>query len=219
MISRTEGFLKVISLENFQSRFDDKYKADTPMPTFLTVLLTVGTLISCSCSSVEMKRMTYSPYQVEAKIYQLKKPKPVTSVIIVMPPTGGPTYLEHSYSKSLANKGFKVISVQNWEGLDKAAISLGQIKQIDVAVIIAAGAPVSEVIATSNESSLASYRKKRFKKYGFKETEEYEKALKQTKILNPIDFKDVYTNKKVMFVKAKKDKTVNSENQEKLIKL
>ena len=218
-------------------------------------------LVFVGCSSVEIKEKVYQPNQIEVEIYTDKPASEMTDMVIVLPPTGGATYLENYYAKALAKRGFYVVKVLGWERpnnydldlnihrklLTKAhnvvetivkeensfqsysllgtslggihsSISLGQIDKIKTAVIITAGAPVSEVIANSTESGLSKIREKRFADLNLKNMEEYEEALRHTGIPNALDYEESLKKKNVFLVMALKDKSVPIKNQEMLLK-
>jgi surfactin synthase thioesterase subunit len=179
-------------------------------------------------------------------------------MVVVLPPTGGSTYLEHSYSKKLAKRGFYVVRVMGWDKPDEtsldlnihrklltraqevvsiivndqdfksysllgtslgalhASISIGQSDKVQTAVLITAGAPLSEVIANSTESGLTRTRNKRFEKFGYKSMTDYEEALKETNIPNALDDKEILRQKEILMVIALKDKTVPTKNQKDL---
>lgn len=227
-----------------------------------SVLLILSSISLLACASVESRSLTYDDNKVNVEVYKSTKKteKKKNATIIITPPTGGSTPLEHSYSIRLAQKGFKVVRMLKWEGqgeksldlsihkklLEKAqlaiktvmknnpsekygilgtsvggmhaTLALARNPEIKTGVIIAAGAPFSEVIAFSNQSALKEYREKRIKKYNFTSIEKYEEALRQTNIPKIEDYKADFRNKNILFVLATEDQTVPTKQQKKLLK-
>jgi fermentation-respiration switch protein FrsA (DUF1100 family) len=235
----------------------------SPIKSKTLLLISVLSVGITACASVKKSETTYDSGRVKVKIYQpssrntnLKK-----STIIITPPTGGSTFLEHNYSVNLASRGFKVIRVLKWQGQDEynldlrvhkrlfekaqaaiktvivenpsesfgilgtsvgglhAAIALGRNPEIKVGVIIVAGAPLSEVIAFSDQSVMKDYREKRMKIHNLSTTEQYAKALEQTDLPKYPDYYEAYKNKQILFVLASEDEIVPTEQQEKLIRI
>lgn len=81
-----------------------------------TLKIIIGLLslssILMACSRVKVTKKYYPQEEVEAKIYQSSIQ--ASSLIIIMPPTGGSTYIDHDYAKKLAKRGFYVIRVMDW---------------------------------------------------------------------------------------------------------
>lgn len=121
-------------------------------------------------------------------------------------------------------------TVIDWTNCETAGIvgaSLGGIyasyatsmdARINKTVIIAAGGPISDVVANGDENIINQLRRSRFKVMGFKNNYEYQQALEVAlewdlvKLANPL-FKD-----RMAFIIADIDKTVLSKYQHKLYK-
>ena len=75
------------------------------------------------------------------------------------------------------------------------------------------------MIAESTQKELAAYRKKRKKKFGFKDTREYTEALSQVinPELEPMTYQESLLKKPMGFVLAQDDDTVSTELQQKVV--
>ncbi len=197
-----------------------------------------------------------SPHQVEVSHYE---PEPKTlKAVIILPPTGGITFLERQYARALCNQGFNALIIENWDGLNEenlelslhqrlltrgqnaietlitqsayssigilgtsvgaihAATAFGRSEKLKSAFLIAGGGPIHQVIAESGESNLKKVRKARFKKFGFKDLNEYSKALSEHigPELESIHYKDFIQEKRLQMVVAESDETVQTKFQE-----
>lgn len=95
-----------------------------------------------------------------------------------------------------------------------AAIAIGQFERIRSAFVITAGAPITGIIAHSDQEAMKKAWTKRQEMYGFKTKEEYITALKEAIKLAPRSMKE--SNKRLGMVIATKDKTVPTRYQEEL---
>ncbi len=93
--------------------------------------------------------------------------------------------------------------------------AMGSRDQIAAGFFVAGGVPLSQVIAESTQKELADYRKKRMKKYGFKDADEYATALSQLihPELEPLTYQDSLLKKPMGFILAQDDDTVSTHLQ------
>ena len=64
----------------------------------------------------------FNPGHVEVEIRTPKKN--MRGAILILPPTGGRTFLEGQYAKSLCKLGFKTLVMENWAGMNEKAFEL-----------------------------------------------------------------------------------------------
>lgn len=93
-----------------------------------------------------------------------------------------------------------------------ASIAVSRYPEITKAFIITGGAHIPSIIANSNQKVMNNAWIERQKKYGFKNKDEYIKALEDVIKLEPLTIK----GKKLGLVIATEDETVPTINQEKL---
>jgi hypothetical protein len=101
-----------------------------------------------------------------------------------------------------------------------SATALGRHDELKAGFLIAGGGPIHEVIATSDESTLKEYRKKRKEKFGFESIEEYSQALDANidDDLDALNFQKAISQKRLALVVANKDETVKTEHQKNWVK-
>jgi len=75
--------------------------------------LVFQSLFFSACSKVIITEKLQKDPEVQLEIYSLEKNN--GKMVIVMPPTGGSTYIDHYYSKKIAEKGFYVLRVMDWK--------------------------------------------------------------------------------------------------------
>lgn len=63
-------------------------------------------------------------FQVLYESYAAKPPNHKQRTILILPPTGGVTYLERSYARSLSQQGVAVKVLQKWTGMDQTSLDL-----------------------------------------------------------------------------------------------
>lgn len=97
-----------------------------------------------------------------------------------------------------------------------AAIIASEFDRPDRVLVIAGGAPISEIIAHSDEKTLTRVRNERYKKYGFQNRDEYAKALSEQFYLDPLKLSDGYQSKKIGLVIMTEDSTVPTVYQKRL---
>lgn len=97
-----------------------------------------------------------------------------------------------------------------------AAVSASFQPRISALFIIVAGAPITEVITTSDEKEMQDLFAARQKKYGFKDRNENRRALEKVFTMEPMGLGDGYKNKVIGMSVATADSTVPTLNQEKL---
>lgn len=178
--------------------------------------------------------------------------------VIIMPPTGGSTFLESRYAALFCNAGFAVYVVREWTGMSETSIELavhsrlfgraqralrllaeasphgfvgllgtsvgglhaataaGHLERISAAFVIAAGAPVADVIAYTDQGALASVRERRMHRFGFEDQAEYRDALAREFAWEPLDFLSSAREKPLGMVVVRGDKTVPTPMQEQL---
>ncbi len=98
-------------------------------------------------------------------------------------------------------------------GAIHAAISVGRIKRIKNALIIAGGADITGIIVDSDQDVMRVAREKRNKMFGFKTRDDYYNELKKHIELDPLNYEKVFPSKKISMVIAENDTTVPGKNQ------
>ena len=92
--------------------------------------------------------------------------------------------LSHSSEKHVGILGTSL-------GASHAAIASMRNPRISSIFLIVGGAPISSILATSDQQILSEGKEKRFKIYGFRSTTEYEEALKKVIPFEPLSMKPV----------------------------
>ena len=180
--------------------------------------------------------------------------------VIVMPPTGGSTFLESRYATLFCDAGFGVYVVRGWTGMAETSIELalhhrlfgraqqainlvaedapvgfvgilgtsvgglhaatavGHLDRISAGFVIAAGAPVADVIAYTEQGELASLREERMRHFGFADQTAYRDALAAEFAWEPLAFLSSAREKPLGMVPVRGDKTVPTPLQEQLRK-
>ena len=213
---------------------------------------------ACSHSDCLVREGQTHRLKVRYKKYQPKQVSPSQSPVIIMPPTGGSTYLDRSYASRLCQAGIPVTLVLGWPGMEErsveleihrkllglaqdslddvieevghtkvglvgtsvgglhAATALGRNSKVQSAYIIAAGAPIANIIATSDEKTLKEYRQQRMEKFKFDSLEDYAKALSEVIKDKPLTHAESARKKKLTLIIAQDDKTVLTKYQNQL---
>lgn len=94
-----------------------------------------------------------------------------------------------------------------------AAVAANYQEKINAVFMIAAGAPVTEVIVYSDQDLMQDLLKRRKSKFGYKSTEEYLQALQKEFFLEPMALGDKYKSKVIGMSIATKDEKVPTRNQ------
>ena len=175
--------------------------------------------------------------------------------VVIMPPTGGRTFLESRYASLFCESGFAVYVVEGWSGMSEtsvelsihnrlfgraqraietivgiareqfvglmgtsvgglhAATAVGRLERISAAFVIAAGAPVVDVIVSTEQDALKSLRKRRMQVFGFEDREAYRHALAAEFHWEPLAFADAARDKPLGMVVVQGDTTVPTSRQ------
>lgn len=88
--------------------------------------------------------------------------------------------------------------------------------RINSIFIIVGGAPIAEVIVTSDQQAMKDLKQERYKRYGFKNDEEYLSSLQKSFFLEPMQLGDGYMKKTLGVVIATEDTTVPTTTQKKI---
>jgi len=212
-----------------------------------------------SCSSSQ-KTLGTAEFSVDVSLYSGAAPSRKT--ILILPPTGGSTYIDRSMSKRLCRAGFDVYILEKWTGMDEmsdelqlhhrlytralkaisevlksvpqnnfvgllgtsvgatfVAVAVSQIDRIDAAFSIAGGAPIPGIIVNSDHKSMHELRERRYKKFGFKNNDDYFRALEPEFPLDPFKSKKRFSGKTLGMSIATKDTTVPTRYQKELEQL
>ena len=87
-------------------------------------LIMLSSLLSISCASSDKcsySSETLKQLSIELLSYTVKNEK---GKILILPPTGGTTYLEKRYAKQLCNLGFSAIIIKKWKDMEKESLEL-----------------------------------------------------------------------------------------------
>jgi hypothetical protein len=178
--------------------------------------------------------------------------------VVILPPTGGATFLESRYARQFCRAGFDVFAVSRWSGMSDssldvsihstlfgraqraiglladrmdasfigllgtsvgglhAATALGHVESVSAAFVIAAGAPVTEIIARTDQEGLRRLRERRMQHFGFESVEDYGEALAATFEWEPLDFLDAARSKPRGMILVEGDDTVPTAYQRRL---
>ncbi len=191
------------------------------------------------------------------KVTHYKPKQNTTKAVIILPPTGGRTFLDGQYARSLCHEGMAALLIEDWDGLAEqsveldvhqrlltrgqsaistvldtfkfssfgilgtsvgaihAATAFGQNPKLISAFLIAGGGPIHQVIAESGEENLKKSRQARLKKFGFKDVNEYAKALAEHigPELESIHYAGYIQEKRLQMVVADSDETVQTKFQ------
>lgn len=99
-----------------------------------------------------------------------------------------------------------------------AAVSASKIDKLNAVFIIAAGAPITDIIVASDQKAMKIAKEKRYQKYGFKNDNEYLSELKKQFHLEPMQLGEGYKNKQLGMLIATEDTTVPTHYQRELQK-
>ena len=97
-----------------------------------------------------------------------------------------------------------------------AGVAASTQPQLNAVFIITGGAMLAEIIVNSDQQAMIDLAKKRAQEYGYKNKEEYLKALLPNIKLDPMLLGDGYKSKKLGMMIALQDTTVPTEFQNKL---
>ena len=98
-------------------------------------------------------------------------------------------------------------------GATHAAIASLRIERVNSIFLIVGGAPIASILATSAQPVLAEGKEKRFKLYGFRSDDEYEKALRKAISLEPLKMRPVRGLPRMGMVIANRDDVVPTRFQ------
>ncbi|WP_413287651.1 hypothetical protein [Bdellovibrio sp. HCB337] len=101
-------------------------------------------------------------------------------------------------------------------GAIHAAIAVQHHDRIQAAFLITGGAPISEVIANSDQEILLKMRRQRFTAMGFKSQNDYVQAIDQVLPMDPFNSSPIAPTKKLAMVIAPEDTTVPADTQKSL---
>lgn len=178
--------------------------------------------------------------------------------IIIMPPTGGTTFLESRYASLFCSAGFAVYVVEGWTGMSETSIDLGihhrlfgraqraiegildaapesfvgllgtsvgglhaataagHLQRVSAAFVIAAGAPVADILAYTDQGALQSLRERRMRKFGFNDQKAYRDALSEVFDWEPLSYAAEARKKPLGVIVVKGDETVPAVFQKQL---
>lgn len=179
--------------------------------------------------------------------------------IIIMPPTGGTTFLESRYAALFCKSGFNVYVVEGWTGMSETSLDLaihsrlfgraqraiesiidvsaptgfvgllgtsvgglhaataaGHLERISAAFVIAAGAPVVDILAETDQEALESLRVRRMREFGLDGRDAYRNALAAEFEWEPLSFAAAAREKPLGMVVVEGDKTVPTLRQKQL---
>ena len=97
-----------------------------------------------------------------------------------------------------------------------SSMLLGTQSAIKGGVLIVGGAPLSEILETTDEKQLKQLREERMQHYKIKSVAEYEKILTENVRISPENFIDLTKTKTLEMVLAERDTTVPTATQRKL---
>ena len=96
------------------------------------------------------------------------------------------------------------------------AVAASKQERLNAVFLIVGGAPIREVIVTSDQQAMQELFSQRQKNYGFKNTDEYLAALETHFLLEPMQLDDGFKTKDIGVSIALNDTTVPTLNQKKL---
>lgn len=232
-------------------------------------LLYLGLLSVAACKAVEGGTSAVGPCNAVSDVaaingfevtYTHYRPEQAAGrSVVIMPPTGGTTFLEPRYALLFCEAGFGVYVVQGWTGMAEtsldlaihnrlfgraqraidviletaapqgfigllgtsvgglhAATAVGHLDRVSAAFVIAAGAPVADVIAYTDQEALKSLRVRRMREFGFDGQEAYRDALSSQFHWEPLAFAAAAREKPLGMVVVQGDETVPTARQEEL---
>ncbi|MBC7466462.1 MAG: hypothetical protein H7256_10765 [Bdellovibrio sp.] len=226
---------------------------------FMSLSLFFGFIASCATTSTtkscDPQMITYGPSDFQVNVNYYQSSATVAKSLIILPPTGGPNYIDRSYAKKFCAEGYDVYLVNNWTGdsEDKTdlaihqrlytrgqkaiSIVVSQIKssfigllgtsvgalhsavaantqeKINAVFLIVGGAPITQIVVTSDQKAMRDVRDVRNKRYGFNSDQEYLMALQKVFLLEPMKLGDLYKSKDIGMVLAENDTTVPYSSQ------
>ncbi|MEQ1721724.1 MAG: hypothetical protein ABL930_01020 [Pseudobdellovibrio sp.] len=97
-----------------------------------------------------------------------------------------------------------------------ASVAANTQTKIDSVFIIVGGAPIAEVIVSSNQDAMVNLKAERKKRFGFKSDNENIAAISKVFSLEPMNQGELYKTKDIGMSVATEDSVVKAENQNKL---
>lgn len=104
------------------------------------------------------------------------------------------------------------------QGALAASLALGVERKIKAGALIAGGGDLAEIVADSTEQSQAALREQRMKTFGYRNREEYLRALREQIVINNLDFVGHTGFKPVWMSIVRGDTVVPTRTQESLRK-
>lgn len=205
----------------------------------------------------ETKSLSASGFDVQVQHYQA--PSRSDRAIIIMPPTGGTTFLESRYASLFCDAGFGVYVVEGWTGMSETSLDLaihhqlfgraqhaielilkaategfiglmgtsvgglhaataaGHLQGVSAAFVIAAGAPVADILAYTDQKALKDLRERRAREFGFADQKAYRDALSAVFGWEPLSYAAAAREKPLGMVVVRGDETVPTDFQEQLL--
>jgi len=104
------------------------------------------------------------------------------------------------------------------QGALAASLALGVERKIKAGALIAGGGDLAEIVADSTEQSQAALREQRMKAFGYRNRDEYLRALKEQIVINNLDFVGYTGFKPVWMSVVRGDTVVPTRTQMALVK-
>lgn len=102
--------------------------------TLIFSFLFFGLLTSCTTTptnnSCEEVPTIYGPADFQVKVFNFENSQNASKSLIIMPPTGGPTYLERGYAKKFCAAGYNVYLFNSWTGDTDESVDLEKHQRI-----------------------------------------------------------------------------------------
>ncbi len=102
-------------------------------------------------------------------------------------------------------------------GATYASVAANTFASIDAVFLVVGGVPIPEVIATSDQKEMRAFHASRFKRYGFKNDQEYIRAIDRVFDLEPTKLGALHDKKDIGVVIATRDTTVPFATQKTLV--
>ena len=209
-------------------------------------------------SACEAREKNLADDDREVSYVQYRPEEPADRAVIILPPTGGTTFLESRYAATFCQGGFNVYVLKGWTGMSETSLelsihdrlfaraqgaielfvretperfigllgtsvgglhvatALGRTERVSAGFLIAAGAPVSDVIAQTSQGTLKTLREKRMQEYGFRDEAAYAEALASEFSWEPFERTAEARRKPLGMVLVPGDKAVPTHLQERL---
>lgn len=98
-------------------------------------------------------------------------------------------------------------------GASHAMIAHERLPRIESVFLIVGGAPIANILATSDQQVLVEGKMKRFEMFGFRSEEEYERALAKVIPFEPLEINPARDERRLGMVISDNDGTVPTKNQ------